>query len=882
MQTATNPQTGEKVQWNGSAWVPLGGAPAPAPQPSMPMSQPGVTVVGTPRPKPPETRTVGDQFGVVNPDGTFTPTYTAPAKPDKDAPDPQKEALAQAIKGLGIDELLTGVSRARGKVGTGWATGIPGAIGGIVPGSTRNDFLGLLDQIQGGLIMEKLQALKDASKTGASGMGALSEREGARLAAAVAALSPDMSAAEIERSLDEIERHATTLKAIGDGRNPDEVGGGQLGPEEVREELTRRIQGREDPQETIAWLISQGVTPSKEDIAAIIANQGNPNPQVSVDRVSPNADAFAAGLGDVAEFAGDALGLIGNPLNAGINAVAGTNLSTDLGQTFRDATGLPQGNPMASAINQGGLAALSGVGLARGVSSVAPKLAPYLSPLTPEPIRQGIAGAGAGAGTETARQNNLGPVGQVGAGVLSGLAGYGGANALMRLAQPKTASPLMQAAREQGIPLRPADVGGSAAKRVDSAALQSPLSAGPVIKSAKATQEGIEGATRRAARSQGDALDIDDAGEAIRSAGQSYSRNQAQRIGRVYDRAESRAKGVKIKPQGSLAFLDEQIARFRQAPQGESIVKELQSVRDSIAGGVSVSGMRDARTILSQGVYDGKLRSGMEKGLYKQFLGLLSKDIEAGLSAAGRKDSLNLFRVADKAWSDRIEYIDNVLEPVIGPKKSGEQVLEAVERMAGAKGGNAKRLTELLRELPPEQTGNIRATIIERLGKAPAGQQNDTGDVFAASSFMTNWNRMSAKGKAVLFGNGELRQNLDQIAKVANAAKETGRAANHSNTGTALNVAGLTGVGAYAPKTAITVGIVQLATGRLMASPAFTRWLARVPANPQAMERHAGQLEQIAVREPLIANDIASIQQYLGSAAQRAAAGSENQAENRR
>jgi hypothetical protein len=74
VQTATNPQTGEKVQWNGSAWVPLGGAsPAPAPAAGGPIT------LGTPKPAKPEVRQVGKQLGLVDPNtGSFTPTYTAP------------------------------------------------------------------------------------------------------------------------------------------------------------------------------------------------------------------------------------------------------------------------------------------------------------------------------------------------------------------------------------------------------------------------------------------------------------------------------------------------------------------------------------------------------------------------------------------------------------------------------------------------------------------------------------------------------------------------------------------------------------------------------------------------------------------------------------
>lgn len=136
--------------------------------------------------------------------------------------DPQ---IKTAIKGLGLDELLFSVGRAKENLKSPWSTGTLGAIAEKTPlisGTPRDDLLGNIESLTGAIIMEKLQALKEASKTGASGMGPLSEREGARLAAAVSALSPDMSKAELATSLAVIERHARTLKAIGDGLNPED------------------------------------------------------------------------------------------------------------------------------------------------------------------------------------------------------------------------------------------------------------------------------------------------------------------------------------------------------------------------------------------------------------------------------------------------------------------------------------------------------------------------------------------------------------------------------------------------------------------------------------------------------------------------------------
>lgn len=604
----------------------------------------------------------------------------------------------------------------------------------------------------------------------------------------------------------------------------------------------------------------------------------------------PYVTAFKSGVGDIVEGVGDVAGLLGNPLNAGINAIAGTNLSTDLGQTFRDASGLPDASdPYAAAINRGGASALTGAGIAGLLRNVvtSPVAGAVAEKVASQPIRQATAFGASGASSEGARQQGFGPGGQFLAGIAGGAAGYGGANAILGAAERAVAGPgqLAQIAQRQGVNLLPADVGGPVARRVTGAAAQAPFSATPVIQGATRAQEQIGQAASRAARREGQVLPIDEAGEAVQRAGLDYAPKQAQRIGRVYDRAQNKAKGVKIKPLQAVALLDEQIARLSQTgDMGAPMVRELQSIRDSIANGVSVSGMRDVRTLLSQGTFNGKIRSSMEKGIYKQVIKAVSSDIENGLRAAGRRDALNLFRVADRAWEQRIDHIDRVLEPVLGGGKSGEQVLEAVESMARGKSGGVKRLTGLLAEMPKDEAANVRATIVERLGKANAGQQNADGDKFSATTFLTRWNSMSDKGKAALFGGGDLRRNLDEIAKLADATAQTGKYANTSNTvgGIISNAGIIAGMGYASPKAAIISGVVQFATGRLMASPRFTAWLARVPDNPSALPRYREKLSQIAAQEPIIANDIQSVQNFLRSPQTRAAASSEEEQKNRR
>jgi hypothetical protein len=624
-----------------------------------------------------------------------------------------------------------------------------------------------------------------------------------------------------------------------------------------------------------------------DELLAHFAKTGQISNEVQTP--SPNTEAFKAGVGDLVEGVGDVVGLVANPLNAGINWAFGTDLGTDFGQSLRDVTGLPDGDPTASAINKAGIGALTGSGLANAARGVAsgPVASAVADTVASQPIRQGIGGAGAGYASEKARQAGLGPLGQAGAGLLGGLAGYGGSNALLGLAERVTAGPnhIAQTAQRHGVQLMPADVGGPVTRRVSGAAMQTPFSAEPVINAAKRTQDQIGEATSRIARKEGEVLAPDDAGLAVREAGQAFSTKQSQRIGRVYERAEERAKGVTIKPLQAVSVIDEQIARLSQLGETNApLIRSLEKLKSDISGGVKVSGMRDARTSLSQGVYDGKLRSNQEKQIYKSVIEALSGDIEAGLSAAGRKDSLNLFKVADKAWKERIEYIDSVLEPVIGQGKSGESILNAVESMAKGKSGGVRRLQELMREMPPEQAGNIRATIIDRIGKAKSGQQDDSGEVFSAQTFLTRWSDMSPKGRAALFGDSELRRNLDDIAKISSATKQSGKYASTSNSpGGILANMGILMAGGYAsPKLAVIAGGTQFLTGRLMASPRFTAWLARMPENPAAVPQYANRLKQIAAQEPIIANDIQSVQNFLNSNSYRAAASPENQTEQRR
>ena len=248
------------------------------------------------------------------------------------------------------------------------------------------------------------------------------------------------------------------------------------------------------------------------------------------------------GVGDVAQGAGDVLGLVANPVNAGINAVLGTNLGTDLGQTFRNAVGAPEPQSrqeqIVSAINRGGTGAMGFGGiasLARGAGGMA---APVVNSLLASPVADVVGGMGAGGGAEYARQGGAGPVGQLAGGLVGGLTGAGGANALRRLASgPVERAPnaLLQAADRQNVTMMPADV-GSRGTRMAAGVAGRTLGGIPMAEGSQVALRSAKGARDRVAANVGEVLDETGAGQAAQRGAKRWMETSNARAEQLFER----------------------------------------------------------------------------------------------------------------------------------------------------------------------------------------------------------------------------------------------------------------------------------------------------------------------------------------------------------
>lgn len=420
------------------------------------------------------------------------------------SPEQQKAQLD-----LANDEILYAINRARQDLQSGGAAGIWARLPeGIQPQSAIN-LSGSLNTIASRLTLDKLAQLKQASPTGASGLGSLTEKEGALLRDSVAALGQTQDPNRLLENLNQVEAHYRNVMALSKGEDyrdpavaakygivsgPARVGsasteidptGGNIGRNPalagVNDEV-RTLIGMGRPVEEIRnYLRSKGVDDSQtqgldtavEFIRNNPSERGKPyRGEVTVDlrrTADPNAFGALSASPAGSYFSGALNGLsagFSDELAGGVSALGGSDY-TQARDAFNANKGLlREANPTASfagdvsggllglAIPEAGLARL-GVAPAASAGALAPRL------VAEDALYGGLYGAG---------ENNQDRSGGALSGVVSGAAGGAAGRGLLGglgMAFRGRTGPGSDAARylrEQGVPLTPGQAAGGGLK----------------------------------------------------------------------------------------------------------------------------------------------------------------------------------------------------------------------------------------------------------------------------------------------------------------------------------------------------------------------------------------------------------------------------------
>jgi len=266
-------------------------------------------------------------------------------------------------------------------------------------------------------------------------------------------------------------------------------------------------------------------------------------------------------------------------------------------------------------------------------------------------------------------------------------------------------------------------------------------------------------------------------------------------------------------------------------------------------GQIPYEALKSIRSRIGEQMTDYSMQPETSTRELRRLYASLSRDMETAAQAQG-PEAVRAARRANnytRAAADRMEQVQRVIDKQGGPERVYNAVLE------GTRDGGTT-LRAVMQSLPKDGQRAVTAAVIKRMGMATPGAQDAAGDVFSASTFLTNWNRVSPEAKRALFDRygPQYSRDMDRIARVADNIK-TGSRVLANPSGTANRAAALT----YgASLVASMFDPTLLSTGGLVGSGVAANITARWLTNPKVVRRLAQATEVPAGSLPAIANSI--------------------------
>lgn len=179
------------------------------------------------------------------------------------------------------------------------------------------------------------------------------------------------------------------------------------------------------------------------------------------------------GAGNIVEGVAGTAGIVVDPINALISEAMGTKRPKPLGQTTRELLGLPEDDSLSGDIQKGVAGGMGGAGLAKLLSKATTGIAANsFAELGSTPVRDAIAGGSAALASNAAEEAGFGATGQMIAGTLGGVAGFGGATAAKGLtADARAARFATKEAEKNPYAAYDAEIADDLSKAVDSRAV---------------------------------------------------------------------------------------------------------------------------------------------------------------------------------------------------------------------------------------------------------------------------------------------------------------------------------------------------------------------------------------------------------------------------
>jgi hypothetical protein len=132
-----------------------------------------------------------------------------PVGSQKDPKDAAKNATAVDM----ADRVLQEIEEIRPLTEGMTATGVPGAIVGMIPGTDAFNLRRKAEMVKANLSFDALRQMRESSPTGGA-LGQVSDFENRMLQSTIASLDPNMDEPELKKSLDKVKKHLTNVRRL--------------------------------------------------------------------------------------------------------------------------------------------------------------------------------------------------------------------------------------------------------------------------------------------------------------------------------------------------------------------------------------------------------------------------------------------------------------------------------------------------------------------------------------------------------------------------------------------------------------------------------------------------------------------------------------------
>jgi hypothetical protein len=299
-------------------------------------------------------------------------------------------------------------------------------------------------------------------------------------------------------------------------------------------------------------------------------------------------------------------------------------------------------------------------------------------------------------------------------------------------------------------------------------------------------------------------------------------------VTRTQEALKALNEGIEGAPNISQFFRNAKIGNIERA-----LLKDVEGATlANIAPGMSSTGVaptvgqlpyqaiQKLRTLVGQEIAENSLTSDVPRSKWRALYGALSDDLGTAAEAAGPQ--------AQQAWSRANQYTRgsmqrlDQLETIVN-RDAPEKIFKAAT--TGLSDGGTQ-INRLMKSMPEENRREVAAAVLQRLGRAKNGQQNEMGDAFSSETFLTNLAAMSLPARRALFSNSGfpgLEQKIQTMGKMA-ANRREGAQVFANPSGTARQI----GLGAWASTLigGLASGNPVMISGAL-AAPAAANVLAR-------------------------------------------------------